>query len=296
MKTIVSIISLFLVLLLTSCSGTNYLLNYNFKIDPISDSLKQEMIKHKTFASNSPISIDRLKLIKIEHLGFDNKTHSGEIIVMDACSENIAKIFAELYVRRFNIEKVKLVNDYNGSDSLSMADNNSSSHNLRPVTNGKTFSLHSYGTAIDINPVQNPYYSINDTTGTIQVLPIEGTKYINRKIIRPGKENRKGFVDEVVDVFAKNGFYYWGGDWDTPIDYQHFQLSRAVTEILTKLSSTEAKRFFNQLVEYYNKYQKPMETEIENQFKEKGFNYKNISIFFDENPGLFNEVITKLKI
>ena len=51
------------------------------------------------------------------------------------------------------------MDDFGGSDDDSMAANNSSAFNCRPVTSGGGFSEHSYGTAIDLNPVQNPYLS-----------------------------------------------------------------------------------------------------------------------------------------
>ena len=38
-----------------------------------------------------------------------------------------------------------------------MADNNSSCFNYRKIANSKIISMHSYGLAIDINPVQTPY-------------------------------------------------------------------------------------------------------------------------------------------
>jgi hypothetical protein len=31
-------------------------------------------------------------------------------------------------------------------------------------------------------------------------------------------------AEEVVDTFAQYGFFIWGGDWNYPIDYQHFQV------------------------------------------------------------------------
>ena len=96
-----------------------------------------------------------------------------------------------------------------------MAADNSSAFNCRPVT-GSTgrYSEHSSGTAIDLNPVRNPYVS----GGT--VLPEAGRAYLARPVepgvILPG--------DPVVEAFAGIG-WTWGGSWSDPIDYQHFSLS-----------------------------------------------------------------------
>ena len=42
-------------------------------------------------------------------------------------------------------------------------------------------------------------------------------------------------AEEVVAIFAMHGFYFWGGDWDYPIDY----LFRRKATIPTKTISSE---------------------------------------------------------
>lgn len=58
---------------------------------------------------------------------------------------------------RFPIARMREVSAYGGSDTASMAANNTSAFNCRRITNGTRWSNHSYGRAIDINPAQNPY-------------------------------------------------------------------------------------------------------------------------------------------
>ena len=95
-----------------------------------------------------------------------------------------------------------------------MAANNTSAFNCRPKTGATSgFSVHSYGKAIDINTVQNPYVK-----GTV-VQPPAGKAYLNRARVRPGMI-RHG--DRVWRVFTKQGFT-WGGDWKSLKDYQHFE-------------------------------------------------------------------------
>ena len=49
------------------------------------------------------------------------------------------------------------VEEYGGNDDLSMAANNTSAFNCRDVTGSPgRFSNHSWGRAIDINPLTNP--------------------------------------------------------------------------------------------------------------------------------------------
>ncbi len=77
------------------------------------------------------------------------------------------------------------------------------------------WSEHAYGTALDLNPVQNPYV----TSST--VLPPAGRSYLDRSNDRPGMVVRG---DVVVRSFAAQG-WEWGGDWSSLKDYQHFSAS-----------------------------------------------------------------------
>jgi hypothetical protein len=80
--------------------------------------------------------------------------------------------------------------------------------------------MHSYGLAIDINPVQNPYLSIGEN-GIVKVHPSAGVEFLNRSNIRPG------MLEPVIHIFEKYGFTVWGGKWNNPIDYHHFEVPRS---------------------------------------------------------------------
>ena len=58
-------------------------------------------------------------------------------------------------------------------------------------------------------------------------------------------------AEAVVEVFADNGFAEWGGDWDDPLDYQHFDIGRAVTENLARLPQEQARLAFEDAVRAY---------------------------------------------
>ena len=263
-----------------------------FEILNIDDSLLDEMIRKGVFGSQSPVLVDRLKLLKVRHYGFDNREYEGELMVLDACSEQVLSIFQKLYARQFPIAKINLITAYAGSDSLSMADNNTSAHNLRPVAGGERLSLHAYGTAIDLNPVQNPFVAItcDDSIGIARFQPAAGIHYANRREDRPGKQNRSGMAEEVIDIFARRGFYVWGGYWNCPIDYQHFQVSRSVTELLVHMKNEEAYAFFNKLVLYYNRHQKPIEEEMASRIGE------GVSLvdFYLSDSASFNGLVNEL--
>lgn len=254
-----------------------------FVIQPISHEIHQKMLSQGTLTAASPVSIDRLTLLNITHFNFDGIEKKGQIIVLDVVAKDVLEIFKELYALKFPIHQVKLINEYGGNDDESMADNNTSGHNFRPVAGSTRYSLHSYGTAIDINPVQNPYIIFDEATATAKFLPPNSLPYTNRMLQRLGKDDRVGFAESIVEVFGRHGFYWWGGYWDTPIDYQHFQLDRQVSYILAEMDRNEGEVFFNQLKAHFSKTGKPLEA-IAKKDLDTG-----VSLFeyYSENPEQF---------
>ena len=84
-----------------------------------------------------------------------------------------------------------------------------------PPGDRSSWSEHSYGTAIDVNPLVNPYV----IGGT--VLPPTGAAFADRSLEAPGMIHDG---DVVVEAFASHG-WIWGGTWSSPKDYQHFSTS-----------------------------------------------------------------------
>ncbi|MDC0865215.1 M15 family metallopeptidase, partial [Rickettsiaceae bacterium] len=82
----------------------------------------------------------------------------------------------------------------------------------------------------DINPIQNPYIIIDDNASSCDVFPREAVRFLNRN------NQRVGMVEPIVKIFAKYGFSQWGGDWNSLIDYHHFQIPRdKIKELLGKM-------------------------------------------------------------
>lgn len=180
----------------------------------ISDELKKIMTG-KSMKPNDQITFADLRYLKIKYYGFDEKDHIGELIVNKSVAKEVIDIFNELYNNKFPIEKMKLIDNYNANDEASMQDNNTSAFNYRTITGTNIISKHGQGLAIDINPFYNPYY--NKETGIIE--PKGSGKYLDRNL------NHKGMIKEndiVVNTFKKHN-WTWGGDWNNPKDYQHFE-------------------------------------------------------------------------
>lgn len=207
----------------------------------ISVALCENMKITHVLSPTGPVGCERLKLIQFDYFGFDESIHhDGELVVMDAAAENVLNIFETLLEMKFPISKAKLMNAYDANDDASMADNNTSAFNDRQIKGGGDLSLHAYGLAIDINPIQNPY--VKDLAGKLTFSPPSGIDYVDRL------NRRLGMAEMVTDVFANNGFLIWGGDWSNPVDYQHFQVARSLAKQLAQLSPLQAQMVFNNYV------------------------------------------------
>jgi hypothetical protein len=217
---------------------------------PVTPALCDDMKKNNVIRAGAPVGCERLKLIKFSYFGFDGRIHGdGEIMVMDAAAENVLRIFTRLRDMRFPIAKARLINHYDGDDDASTADNNTSAFNSRNVAGTNTLSLHAYGLAIDLNPVQNPYVQRSGEKLTFS--PPAGAAYANRRNGQTEKQLRSGMAESIIDVFADEGFLIWGGYWKSAVDYQHFQVSRSLAQRLASVSSVEAQALFRGHVERY---------------------------------------------
>ena len=162
-----------------------------------------------------PVPVADLRLLSVTHLGFDGRPRQGELVVRAAVAPAVVEVFRRLYDARFPVQRMVTVDRYGGDDDASMAANNTSAYNCRTTTGGSGWSEHAYGTALDINPVQNPYVQ-----GSF-VAPEAGRAYLDRSNVRTGMVTAG---DVVVRAFAAAG-WEWGGDFRTLKDYQHFSQS-----------------------------------------------------------------------
>ena len=153
-----------------------------------------------------------LRRVTASHWGFDGAVRTGQVVVHADQADAITRVLHRLYDIRFPIERMEPIDAFGGSDDASMEANNTSAFNCRAITGGSSWSEHSYGRAIDVNPVQNPY--VKGST----VAPEAGREYLVRGSPRPGMIQAG---DAVVSAFRGQG-YVWGGSWQSSKDYQHF--------------------------------------------------------------------------
>ncbi|HUP74270.1 MAG TPA: M15 family metallopeptidase [Acidimicrobiales bacterium] len=160
-----------------------------------------------------PLSPRDLRLLTLAFWGFDDRVHQGELVVNARHADAIVSVFEQLFAVRFPIERMELVDVYEGNDDRSMVANNTSAFNCREVAGRPgVLSQHALGTAIDVNPLINPWVRSG------KVDPPEGAQYADRS------KAWKGAIyagDVVVRAFASIG-WGWGGYWPGSYDYQHF--------------------------------------------------------------------------
>ena len=161
-----------------------------------------------------PVPPAALRRVRLRYVGFDGRSHLGALVVNTAVVGEVTAIFRRLYDERFPIRRMRTIDAYHAVDELSLDADNTAGFNCRyAVAPGpKTWSVHAYGEAIDVNPVENPYL----LQGVVH--PRAGRAYLDRTKVRRGMAVPGG---RLVQAFALAG-WQWGGRWTASPDYQHF--------------------------------------------------------------------------
>jgi hypothetical protein len=162
-----------------------------------------------SYRSGCPVGPAQLRTVHVSYRGFDGRSRVGAIVVARRFAPAILGVFRQLWNERFPIRRLRPVSAYRGSDEASMAADNTSGFNCRFVGGTSRWSMHAYGEAIDVNPVENPY-----VRGS-RVSPPGGRAYLDRSRYRPGMAVDGGVL---VRAFSSVG-WKWGAGFG---DYQHF--------------------------------------------------------------------------
>jgi hypothetical protein len=171
-----------------------------------------------SYQENPYISRDNLRYLRVLHYDANGVICTGELVCNAAIADDLLAIFGKLYEAQYPIESMRLIDDFDGDDSASMAANNTSCFNYRVIAGSSVLSNHAKGLAVDINPFYNPYVTYGDD-GSEHIEPPDALIYADREMTFPMKLDGN---DLCCQLFAEYGFE-WGGAWDTPKDYQHFE-------------------------------------------------------------------------
>ena len=190
-----------------------------FYYESLNDAIKAKItgISYPADDTAAAISYDTLRYVSVLYYDFDGKQQSGELICHKAIAQDLVEIFHELYEMQYPIEKITLIDDYQGDDEKSMQDNNTSCFNYRALPSGR-LSNHAYGLAIDLNPFYNPYVTRGDD-GSVNIAPAGSEEYADRDRTFAHKIDEE---DPACRLFIQHGFT-WGGSWRSVKDYQHFE-------------------------------------------------------------------------
>jgi len=182
----------------------------------LTEALKERITGMSYPAEGEPcrVSYEDLRYVRVLYVDFDGLEQEGELMVHRLVADDVIDIFYKLYQKRYPLASVRLVDDFGqpGDDGNSMRANNTSAFCYRQVTGSQHLSWHSFGAAIDINPLQNPYMNKG------RVSPEEAREYLDRKDKRPHMIDHS---DDCYKIFIAHG-WKWGGDWSGDKDYQHF--------------------------------------------------------------------------
>ena len=184
-------------------------------------SLRHDM-RGTTWKPGCPVPLTDLRLLRFNYWGFDRMLKRGPMVVHEDVAEDVLWVFGRLFKARFPIKRVALPKEFVPEEwepRISSPRSVTASFNCRPVVTplgpGDDFSQHSYGLAIDINPVQNPFVTADG--------------FVRNRMARRYVDRGRHLVgmihdgDVVVRSFAAIG-WEWGDTWSGGKDYMHFSL------------------------------------------------------------------------
>lgn len=170
--------------------------------------------------NSSPADFEMLRYVHIWHYDFSGTPKEGELICNEYIARDLVEIFYELYRNEYQLERVLLVDEYDGDAEAARADNNSFCFYAVLSETDSALSKHSAGLGLDINPCYNPRI-IYESDGRQTITPASAAKYADRTGSFPYKIDED---DLCYKLFIKHGFT-WGGNRNSGKDYQHFQKS-----------------------------------------------------------------------
>ena len=168
-----------------------------------------------SWRTGCPVHHRDLVAVEFPHWTPAGARTTGVLIVRRDVAGHVAYVVRTMFGTAFPLTSARPIDDFGGDDDRSMAADNSSAFNCRTVAGTTTWSQHAYGTAVDLNPVRNPY--VKGST----VEPPAGTGWLDRTDIRPGMLVEGG---PAVVAFDRLG-WGWGGRWQSAKDYQHFSVN-----------------------------------------------------------------------
>jgi hypothetical protein len=227
-----------------------------FSVNPLTSGDEQLLQAAGMWQADCPMPLTRLRKLTVAYYDFAGKVQEdGQLIVLDVIAEHMLSVFQSLFAQRFPIAAMVPISNAPMQDGQAQKTllSNTSAFYCRKIRNSKipVFSVHAYGLAIDINSQENPYIAHKyikrakrKHKKSLLVIPASGKAYIQRKPHQPG------MVEPIVDTLQAQGFHSWGGDWQYPLDYMHFQPINLIAELLAIMPYTDGITLFTLTQQY----------------------------------------------
>jgi hypothetical protein len=181
---------------------------FEFSVGPVPDLVAAR----STWRPECPVALSDLVYITVSHFGFDERFHTGELIVNAAVADDVVTVFEAIHAARFPIEQMRVITLDELDEEPTGDWNDTTAFTCREATGAGNWSQHAFGLAIDINPFHNPYLKAG------RVIPELAKFYTDRDSTLPGMVSRG---DAVFEAFRSVG-WGWGGDWYSLKDWMHF--------------------------------------------------------------------------
>jgi hypothetical protein len=192
---------------------------FHSSIKPVSPSARALIQKEGFWHRGCPVGFSGLRMLGVSYRGFDGRSHDGQLVVNRAAAGSLRLVFHRLYREGFPIRHMALADMYGPKAGRPSNGDVTGSFDCRqavpsPCTGGSgtgSWSMHAYGLAVDVNPLENPY------VGCGQSRDPRARPYFDRSRHRPGMVTRR-----IVADFRSIG-WGWGGAWSgSTKDYMHF--------------------------------------------------------------------------
>jgi hypothetical protein len=173
-----------------------------------------------SWRAGCPVPPGQLREVHMNRFDYRRRILRGSVVVHEAHVAAVVRAMRGAFRKRFPVRRMTPADFFyrdgrrtpEQSDVAAMRSGNTSAFNCRPVTgNPYRISQHSYGNAIDINTIRNPY-----VTGS-RVYPRWAREFLDRSRYRKGMLMPRGAIARRM----RSAGWLWGARWAHP-DYQHF--------------------------------------------------------------------------
>ena len=192
---------------------------FKFTATPLPRPVEKELKSGGFWHQGCPVQRSDLRLLTVTYEGFDRRAHTGQLVVNKSAARPLAGVFRQLYVHHFPIHHMLLADMYGPRGGRPKDGDVTGSFECRqavpsPCTGGRgtgSWSMHAYGLAVDLNPVENPYVGCGQSRDPASK-PYRDRSRHKRGMVTPG----------VIRAFRSIG-WGWGGSWSgNTKDYMHF--------------------------------------------------------------------------